>query len=58
MILGNIYSSNGQNGNIHTTNDISPAILSGQGKVGNGIGSNNAPKIVEIYEDGRNDVSE
>lgn len=46
--VGNIYPSNGQNGNIYNTNGISPTISSGvTNAVGNGgIGSNNAPKII------------
>ena len=50
MMIGNIYPSNGQNGEIHTTGDLSPTILSGQGVKGRGIGSCNAPKVI-IYED-------
>lgn len=44
--LGNIYSSNGQNGNIYNSNGISPTISAGTGIKGNGIGSNNASKIL------------
>ena len=46
--VGNIYPSNGQNGNIYNINEISPTISSGvTNTAGNGgIGSNNAPKIV------------
>ena len=44
--LGNIYPSNGQNGNIYSSNGISPTISAGTGIKGNGIGSNNAPKIL------------
>jgi len=44
---GNIYPSGGQNGNIYNTDGIAPTLRSGQGIVGNGIGSNNAPKILE-----------
>ena len=43
---GNIYPSGGQNGNIYNTRGISPAINAGIGVKGNGIGSNNAPKIL------------
>jgi hypothetical protein len=50
MMIGNIYPSNGQNGEIHTTGDCSPAIISGQGVKGRGIGSCNAPKII-LYDD-------
>ena len=49
MIVGNIYPSNGQNGNVYTTDNLAPAILSGQGDVGRGIGSNNAPKVLEVW---------
>lgn len=45
--VGNIYESNGQNGDIFAIDGLSPALRSGQGVHGNGIGSNNAPKIVE-----------
>ena len=47
--IGNIYPSNGQNGNIYDIDGISPGV----GKTGRGIGSNNAPKIIEpmIVED-------
>lgn len=49
---GNIYPSGGQNGNIYNTEGISPTINAGIGVKGNGIGSNNAPKILEykIYQ--------
>jgi hypothetical protein len=47
----NIYKSGSQNGSVYSINGISPTIMSGQGVVGNGIGSCNAPKIMEIiYE--------
>lgn len=45
--IGNIYQSGGQNGNIYSTDGVSPTLSSGQGVIGNGIGSNNAPKILE-----------
>lgn len=48
MLIGNIYPSMGQNGNIYTTDGLSPAIISGQGVRGRGIGSNNAPKILVL----------
>ena len=49
--IGNIYPSSGQNGNIYITDSVSPTILSGQGVSGRGIGSCNAPKILDItYE--------
>ena len=44
--VGNIYPSNGQNGNIYDVDGISPTINAGTGVKGNGIGSNNAPKII------------
>jgi hypothetical protein len=47
----NIYPSGSQNGAVYDTDTISPTLLSGQGVVGTGIGSCNAPKILEtIYE--------
>lgn len=47
----NIYKSGSQNGSVYSINGVSPTIMSGQGVVGNGIGSCNAPKIMEIiYE--------
>ena len=45
---GNIYPSGGQNGNIYNTSGISPTINAGIGVKGNGIGSNNAPKILTL----------
>ena len=47
--VGNIYPSRGQNGNVYSVEGISPTISSGvTGTKGNGgIGSNNAPKIVD-----------
>lgn len=48
--LGNIYPSNGQNGNIHSCDGLSPTISAGQGKIGNGIGSNNSPKILNNFK--------
>ena len=50
--IWNIYPSKGQNGEIYDSRHISPTLLSGQGVAGRGIGSCNAPKILEvIYED-------
>ena len=53
--VGNIYPSNGQNGNIYDIDGISPTINAGIGIKGNGIGSNNAPKVLVhesiIYDD-------
>jgi DNA (cytosine-5)-methyltransferase 1 len=43
--IGNIYDG-GQNGNVYTDSGLSPSLRSGQGVVGNGIGSSNSPKIV------------
>lgn len=48
--IGNLYHKSGQNGNIYSTDDLSPTIMSCQGVVGNGIGSNNSPKIIEENE--------
>jgi DNA-cytosine methyltransferase len=45
--IGNIYPSGGENGNIYNPEGLSLTLRSGQGITGNGIGSNNAPKIVE-----------
>lgn len=44
--VGNIYPSNGQNGNIYDVDGISPTINAGIGIKGRGIGSNNAPKVI------------
>lgn len=48
MVEGNIYPSNGQNGNVYNLKGLSPTLSSGT--TGNsknrGIGSNNAPKIL------------
>lgn len=52
--IGNIYESNSQNGDIFSVNGISPTLRSGQGDKGNGIGSNNSPKVaipVEVNND-------
>lgn len=49
VILGNVFPSGGQNGDVFDTCGISPCLRSGQGVKGNGIGSCNSPKIkVEI----------
>lgn len=45
--FGNIYPSCGENGNIYDSDGLSPTLKAGQGVSGNGIGSCNAPKIVE-----------
>lgn len=44
--VGNIYPSGGQNGMIYDSSGLAPALRSGQGVAGRGIGSNNAPKIL------------
>lgn len=48
LVIGNIYKSNGQNGNVYDPDGISPALSSGETNTpGNGgIGSSNAPKIM------------
>ena len=59
--LGNIYPSKGQNGEIYHEDGLSPTISSGQGKTGNGIGSNNAPKILtsnKLNDEGDNIMKE
>ena len=44
--INNVGSvSKGQNGNVYGIDGISPALRSGQGVTGNGIGSNNSPKV-------------
>ena len=48
--VGNVFPSGGQNGDVFDPSGISPALRSGQGLHGRGIGSCNAPKII-IYED-------
>lgn len=48
ICVGNIYPSNGQNGDVFDTKGISPSLRSGQGIKGNGIGSCNSPKVI-IY---------
>lgn len=47
--IGNIYPSNGENGNIYDVSGLSPTLKAGTGVKGNGIGSNNAPKVVEPF---------
>lgn len=44
--VGNIYPSKGQNGTVYHENGISGTLSAGTGDKGNGIGSNNAPKIL------------
>jgi hypothetical protein len=48
--IGNVYPSQGQNGDVFDPSGISPSLRSGQGLHGRGIGSCNAPKII-IYEE-------
>ena len=59
--VGNIYPSNGQNGNIYDIDGISPTINAGVGVNGNGIGSNNAPKVIVpepiVYDDYNSRIS-
>lgn len=49
--VGNIYESKGQNGNVYDINGICPTISSGvtNTKGNGGIGSNNAPKVINNY---------
>lgn len=54
--LGNIYPSGGQNGEIYHEDGISPTLSSGQGKKGNGIGSNNAPKCMVRNKNTANEI--
>jgi DNA (cytosine-5)-methyltransferase 1 len=46
--VGNIYKSNGENGNVYNANGISPSLKSGttNNPKHGGIGSSNAPKII------------
>jgi DNA (cytosine-5)-methyltransferase 1 len=46
--VGNIYKSNGENGNVYNPNGISPSLKSGttNNPKHGGIGSSNAPKII------------
>lgn len=59
--VGNIYPSNGQNGNVYDVNGISPTINAGIGVKGCGIGSNNAPKVIVpnpiVYDDYNSRIS-
>jgi DNA (cytosine-5)-methyltransferase 1 len=59
--VGNIYPSNGQNGNVYDVDGISPTINAGTGVKGCGIGSNNAPKIIVpdpiVYDDYNSRIS-
>ena len=45
--VGNIYPSGGENGNLYLDSGLSPTLKAGTGVKGNGIGSCNAPKIVQ-----------
>ena len=47
-ILGNIYPSGGENGNVYPTDGLSPTIKAGTGVKGRGIGSSNSPKVLEV----------
>ena len=47
----NIYPSGSQNGCVYDTESVCPTLLSGQGVVGTGIGSCNAPKILETIDE-------
>lgn len=51
IVLGNVFPSRGQNGDVFDTDGLSPCLRSGQGIKGNGIGSCNAPKIMVYEED-------
>lgn len=59
--VGNIYPSNGQNGNVYDIDGISPTINAGTGGKGNGVGSNNAPKVIIgepiVYDDYNSRIS-
>lgn len=59
--VGNIYPSNGQNGNVYDIDGISPTINAGTGVKGNGVGSNNAPKVIIgepiVYDDYNSRIS-
>lgn len=50
MKLLNVYKSEGQNGDVYSADGVCPTLRSGQGVVGHGIGSSNAPKILIVYE--------
>ena len=56
LLIGNIYPSKGQNGNVFLVSGISPSILSGvtDNKKNGGIGSNNAPKVLIRIKDCEN----
>lgn len=47
-LLGNIYDSKGQNGNVFLSDGLCPTIISGitDNEKNGGIGSSNAPKIL------------
>ena len=59
--VGNIYPSNGQNGNVYDVNGISPTINAGTGVKGHIIDSNNAPKVIIpepiVYDDYNSRIS-
>lgn len=48
VVIGNIYPSKGENGNVYRTDGLSPTIKSGETstKGNGGIGSSNSPKIL------------
>lgn len=52
--IGNIFPSQGQNGDIFDPMGLSPSLRSGQGLHGRGIGSCNAPKIIVYDEEDKN----
>lgn len=45
IVVGNVYPNKGQNGNVYSIDGKAPALRSGQGIVGKGIGSSNSPKV-------------
>lgn len=45
-VVGNIYPSKGQNGNVYSIEGKSPSLSAGIGIKGRGIGSSNAPKVL------------
>lgn len=57
MKIGNIYESEGQNGNVYSSGGLSPTINAGQGDKGRGIGSNNSPKVI-VFDDYNSNIPE
>ena len=49
MVVGNIYESQGQNGDVFDTEGLAPTLRSGQGIKGRGVGSCNSPKVIEPF---------